>query len=211
MNIAERSLRGLSALAILGRGWRRRVRAGALTAARRIRCSRLGRLHWRRGVISVLVSTTIVAATLVAGGIYYVCFDRTNLPDLEAFSRFELPTIGHVYDVNDRPLVEMASEYRQITRYEDIPPVVRDAILAAEDKNFFSHSGVDYAGLARVLCKLRIRNLALNTQLGRGIPTETTAGWRKSTSTACSRSSSLSTRALSLSLALVETERPKSR
>jgi penicillin-binding protein 1A len=159
MNIAERSLRGLTALAILGRGWRRRVQAGALTAARRIRCSRLGRLHWRRGVISVLVSTAIVAATLVVGGIYYVRFDRSNLPDIEAFSRFELPTIGHVYDVNGRPLVEMASEYRQITRYEDIPPVVRDAILAAEDKNFFSHSGVDYSGFARVLCKLRIRNL----------------------------------------------------
>ena len=135
------------------------MRAGALTAARRIRCSRLGRVRWGRGVIHALVSTTIVAATLVVGAIYYVCFDRTNLPDIEPFSRFELPTIGHVYDVNGRPLVEMASEYRQITRYEDIPPVVRDAILAAEDKNFFSHSGVDYSGFARVLCKLKIRNL----------------------------------------------------
>ena len=159
MNIAERSLRGLSALAILGLGWRRRVWTGALTAARKIRCSRLGRLPWRRSAISVLLSTTILAATLVAGGMYYVYFDRTHLPDLEAFSRFELPTIGHVYDVNGRPLVEMASEYRQITRYEDIPPVVRDAILAAEDKNFFSHSGVDYSGFARVLCKLKFRNL----------------------------------------------------
>ena len=135
------------------------MQAGALTAARRIRCSRLGRVRWGRGVIHALVSTTIVAATLVVGAIYYVCFDRTNLPDIEPFSRFELPTIGHVYDVNGRPLVEMASEYRQITRYEDIPPVVRDAILAAEDKNFFSHSGVDYSGFARVLCKLKIRNL----------------------------------------------------
>jgi len=159
MKIADLSLRGLSALAIAGRGWISRVRAGALTAARRIRCSRLGRVRWGRGVIHALVSTTIVAATLVVGAIYYVCFDRTNLPDIEPFSRFELPTIGHVYDVNGRPLVEMASEYRQITRYEDIPPVVRDAILAAEDKNFFSHSGVDYSGFARVLCKLKIRNL----------------------------------------------------
>jgi membrane peptidoglycan carboxypeptidase len=36
----------------------------------------------------------------------------------------------------------MASEARQITRYEEIPPIVRDAIVAAEDKNFFSHSGI---------------------------------------------------------------------
>ena len=159
MNPAERSLRGRWASAIFARACLKRVRVGALTAARRIRGSRLGRLHWRRGAVRVLVCTTIIAATLVAGAIHYICFDRTNLPDLQAFSRFELPTIGHVYDVNGRPLMEMASEYRQITRYEDIPPIVRSAILAAEDKNFFSHSGVDYSGFARVLCKLRIRNL----------------------------------------------------
>jgi membrane peptidoglycan carboxypeptidase len=116
-------------------------------------------LPWRRGAVRALVCAAIVAATLVAGGIQYIYFDRTNLPDLEAFSRFELPTIGHVYDVNGRPLIEMASEYRQITRYADIPPIVRDAILAAEDKNFFSHNGVDYSGFARVLYKLKILNL----------------------------------------------------
>jgi len=127
--------------------------------SRRIRGSRLGRLPWRRGAVRVLVCTAIVAATLVAGGIQYIYFDRTNLPDLEAFNRFELPTIGHVYDLNGRPLIEMASEYRQITRYADIPPIVRGAILAAEDKNFFSHSGVDYTGFARVLYKLKILNL----------------------------------------------------
>lgn len=140
-------------------GWSQRVRAGVLAAARRIRGSRFGRLPWRREGIRVLVCTTIIASTLVAGGIHYIYFDRTNLPDLQAFNRFELPTIGHVYDVNGRPLVEMASEYRQITRYEDIPPVVRGAILAAEDKNFFSHRGVDYSAFVRVLYKLKVLNL----------------------------------------------------
>jgi penicillin-binding protein 1A len=122
-------------------------------------CRRLGRLPWRRGLVRVLVGTAIVAATLAAGAIHYIYFDRTNLPDLEAFNRFELPTIGHVYDVDGRPFIEMASEYREITTYEDVPPIVRGAILAAEDKNFFSHNGIDYLGFARVVCKLRIGNL----------------------------------------------------
>jgi penicillin-binding protein 1A len=141
---------------------------GAQGASRRIRSSWLGRLPWRRGAVRVLVCTAVVAGTLVARGISYVYFGRTNLPDLEAFNRFDFPTIGHVYDVYDRPFIEMASEYRQITRYEDIPPIVRSAILAAEDKNFFSHSGVDYSGLARVVGKLRIWNLAGRlTRMGR--------------------------------------------
>jgi penicillin-binding protein 1A len=130
--------------------------------------SRIRRLPWRRGAVRVLVGTTVIAATLIAGGVHYIYFDRTNLPDLEAFSRFELPTIGHVYDINGRPLIEMASEYRQITKYEDIPPILRDAILAAEDKNFFSHNGIDYFGFARVVCKLRILNLLGRlTKMGR--------------------------------------------
>jgi penicillin-binding protein 1A len=130
-----------------------------LTQRFRDTARRLGRLPWRRGLVRLLVGTAIVAATLVAGAIHYIYFDRTNLPDLEAFSRFELPTIGHVYDVNGRPFIEMASEYREITTYEDVPPIVRGAILAAEDKNFFSHNGIDYLGFARVVCKLRIGNL----------------------------------------------------
>ncbi len=150
--------------------------AVALRAARRIRGSRLGRLDWRRGGVRVLVSTTIIAATLVAVGIYYIFFDRSNLPDLQAFSRFELPTIGRIYDVNGQPLVEMASEYRQITRYEDIPPIIRGAILAAEDKNFFSHRGIDYTAFARVLYKLRIRNLLGRlTKMGRRDAVNSTA------------------------------------
>jgi len=64
----------------------------------------------------------------------------------------------------------MASEYRQITRYEDIPPIVRGAILAAEDKNFFSHSGVDYSGFVRVVWKLRMRDLMGRlTHMGRRV------------------------------------------
>jgi penicillin-binding protein 1A len=121
--------------------------------------SRLGRLPWRRGLVRLLVGAAIIATTLVAGVIHYIYFDRTNLPDLGAFSRFELPTIGHVYDVNGRPFIEMASEYREITTYEDVPPILRGAILAAEDKNFFSHNGIDYSGFARVVYKLKILHL----------------------------------------------------
>ncbi|MGH7766383.1 MAG: transglycosylase domain-containing protein [Candidatus Binatia bacterium] len=78
---------------------------------------------------------------------------------METFARFEFPTIGHVYDVNGQSLIGLARQRREITRYEDIPPIVRDAILAVEDKNFFSHGGVDYFGIPRVLGKIRVGTL----------------------------------------------------
>ena len=137
----------------------RRLQRGSLSAARKIRCIRLGRLRWQSGVVYLLICTTVITATLVAVGLYHVYFDRTNLPDIEPFTRFEFPTIGHVYDANGQPLIEMAREYRRNIKYEDIPPIVRDAILATEDKNFFTHSGVDYSVIPRVLGKVRIGTL----------------------------------------------------
>jgi penicillin-binding protein 1A len=141
------------------RPWSQLVRLRTRAAVRRIRRTRLGRLPWTKGLVGLLLGTTALAGVLAGAGFYHVYFDRNSLPDLEGFTRFEFPTTGHIYDAHGQPLKEMASESRQITRYEEIPPIVRDAILAAEDKNFFSHSGVDYSGFARVLCKIRLGSL----------------------------------------------------
>lgn len=106
-------------------------------------------------VIAVGVAS-IAAVSALAGAFHYLYLDRTNLPDLGPFTRFELPTIGHIYDVNGQSLVELARERRRITPYAEIPPVVRDAILAAEDKDFFSHNGVDYLSIPRIVGKVRL-------------------------------------------------------
>ena len=135
--------------------WLRRLRVRALAGARRIRSVR-----WRRAVLNHVIYTTAIMAALVSIGFYHVYFDRSDLPDIGAFVRFEFPTIGTVYDANGQPLMELAKEYRKITKYQDIPPIVRDAIIATEDKRFFSHSGVDYSVIPRMLGKVRMRALA---------------------------------------------------
>jgi membrane peptidoglycan carboxypeptidase len=106
---------------------------------------------------AVLAANGSVVVVLFAGSaLYRVYFNRDNLPDLGPFTRFEFPSIGHVYDANGQPLIELAREYRTITQFADIPPVVREAILATEDKRFFSHNGVDYSSMPRVIGKVRL-------------------------------------------------------
>ena len=108
----------------------------------------------------IVAAVSACAILLAAAEVHYVYFDRHNLPDLGPFTRFEFSTVGHIYDAGDRPLIELARERREISRYEDIPPVVRDAILAAEDKRFFSRNGIDDLSLPRVLGKVRVGMLA---------------------------------------------------
>ena len=91
---------------------------------------------------------------------HHVLFDRRGLPDIEPFIRFTPPAIGEVYDARGTVLIRLAREYRRVVSYDEIPPVLRHAILSAEDKNFFVHAGVDYRALPRVLQKGVARSLA---------------------------------------------------
>ena len=110
-------------------------------------------------VFRVVVGIALVPLVFGVCTAFYVNFNRTNLPDLDGFIRFEPPTMGHVYDANGHVLIELGRERRDIVRYEKIPDVVRDAVLSAEDEDFFSHSGVDYSVFLRLLAKTNIRAL----------------------------------------------------
>ncbi len=126
---------------------------------------RIGARCWTTLFIVLLTCGGVVAAAVLAtllavAEVHHVYFNRQDLPDLGPFTRFEFSTIGHIYDADGRTLIELAREYREISRYQDIPPIVRSAILAAEDKRFFAHNGIDYVSLPRVLGKVRVGMLA---------------------------------------------------
>jgi penicillin-binding protein 1A len=130
---------------------------------RRARASMFGRLRpaWlRRVVFFVAAPLVLLLLLLPAGLIRHVYFDRSGLPDIERFIRFEPPTTGKVYDARGKVLIELAREYRRVVSYDEVPVILRQAILAAEDKNFFTHSGVEYRALPRVVQKTAVRSLA---------------------------------------------------
>jgi penicillin-binding protein 1A len=110
----------------------------------------------RRTCAALAGAVVVGLALAVTGTLYHIYFNRQDLPDAGPFMRFEFPAVGHVYDTNGQPLIELAREYRAITQYADIPAVVRGAILATEDKRFFTHNGVDYFSIPRVIGKVRV-------------------------------------------------------
>lgn len=101
--------------------------------------------------------------------VHHVYFDRAGLPDLGAFIRFEMPTVGVVHDVHGKVLIELAREYRKVVTFDEVPLILRQAIMAAEDKRFLSHSGVDYRALPRVVQKITARTMSEWWKGGRGL------------------------------------------
>ena len=116
----------------------------------------------RQRVVLLGIALLAVALPLVPAAwlVHHVYFDRTGMPDIEAFIRFEPPTTGVVRDAHGKVLIELAREYRSVVTYDEVPLILRQAILAAEDNRFFSHSGVDYRVVPRIVQKTVVRSVS---------------------------------------------------
>ncbi len=87
-----------------------------------------------------------------------------GLPDYKKLSNYQPPISSRVYS-NDRKLIaEYAIEKRLFIPFESIPDKVINSFLSAEDKNFFSHPGIDAKGILRAVIK-NIKNISQNKRL----------------------------------------------
>ena len=95
-------------------------------------------------------ATYAVGAFVVFLMLFWVLFAR-NLPDAEALIEYESPLPTVVRDVNGEPFHSYARERRVQLEYADFPKLLVRAYLAAEDKTFFSHGGIDYPGIVSAI------------------------------------------------------------
>jgi len=72
----------------------------------------------------------------------YLYYSR-DLPNFRAITGYKPKLITEVYSSDGTLIAEFAAERRKLIAYEDIPPHVRDAFIAVEDRRFFEHEGVD--------------------------------------------------------------------
>lgn len=100
------------------------------------------------GVFSLLILLAIVAA----GGTLFVFwhFGR-GLPDYHQLAHYEPPITTRVYGGDGRLVAEYAVEKRVFVPLYAIPQQVKNAFLSAEDKNFYTHAGIDPVGIARAI------------------------------------------------------------
>lgn len=97
-----------------------------------------------------LVVTMVMLGALGAAGVYagYEYFSR-DLPDPQTLADYQPATTTRVHAGDGRLMGEFAAERRIFVPYGAIPERVRQAFIAAEDKNFYQHQGVDPISIAR--------------------------------------------------------------
>ena len=83
-------------------------------------------------------------------GIIYFIFSR-DLPKIETITEIKLTNPMRIYASNDELIGLFGTEKRQIVKFDEIPDNLKYAIIAAEDGDFFKHSGVEITSLIRAL------------------------------------------------------------
>jgi len=100
---------------------------------------------------SAIVSLGLTAAVI---GAYY--FVAPGLPAAEAIREIPLQIPLRIFSRDGRLIEEVGERRRFLVTYDDIPAHVINAFIAAEDRRFFEHPGVDYQGILRAGWRLLV-------------------------------------------------------
>ena len=98
------------------------------------------------GAIFTALTLGIAMVALSVGGVFWM-YGR-DLPSHESLAQYKPPTISRIYSGEGKMIDEFARERRLFVPSDEIPELVKEAFISAEDKNFYSHHGYDLRGIA---------------------------------------------------------------
>lgn len=101
------------------------------------------------GFLFSALSIAAIAGIACIALVFWV-YDR-DLPDYDTLSNYEPKTLSRVYSGEGAVIAEFARERRIFTPIDEIPDVVKNAFISAEDKNFYLHTGVDGFGVIKAM------------------------------------------------------------
>jgi penicillin-binding protein 1A len=96
---------------------------------------------------SVMLVTLLGAYAIACSYVYLV----PSLPSLESMRNVEMQVPLRVFTRSGALIAQIGEQRRIPVTYEQIPDIVKQAFLAAEDERFFQHHGIDYFGVARAV------------------------------------------------------------
>ena len=90
----------------------------------------------------------LIQAGLLILGLIFTFFSR-DLPDIEIITEIKLTNPMRVYTKDEKLIGQFGTEKREIIKFGEIPKTLKNAIIAAEDGDFYKHSGVKFTSLLR--------------------------------------------------------------
>jgi len=109
-----------------------------------------GTTNFLRGLVQLVFVLGVLGAIFGAGAVgLAVAHFSHDLPDHQQLLTYQPATGTKIYAGDGSVMAEFATEHRVITPFKKIPPLVVHAFLAAEDRDFYSHNGVNPLAVMR--------------------------------------------------------------
>ncbi len=126
--------------------------------------------------IGYLFGMGMIVGILALGGVAWYVHDLSkDLPDFEVLNAYEPPVTTRIYANDGSLMSEYARQRRLFLPIQAVPDIVKQAFISAEDKNFYTHPGIDVVALTRAVVT-NIQNLGSNRrQLGASTITQQVA------------------------------------
>ena len=113
---------------------------------------RSGWLRWLLLAVGWTAGLAVAGAVAVALVIAVaLAMAYPNLPDVSELADYRPKLPLRVYSAEGALIGEFGEERRNLTPIDDIPQIMKNAVLAVEDTRFFEHGGVDYKGMVRAV------------------------------------------------------------
>jgi len=93
---------------------------------------------------SVFLAVTSFVVFTLAGG-------NGGCPTMEALGSYRPPEASRVYAADGSVVADLSPQRRIVVELDDVPAIVRDGVVAVEDRRFYRHHGIDYRGVARAV------------------------------------------------------------
>ena len=107
-------------------------------------------LRWRLSRLAPSALSHLLAWPAVIGAWYYV---QPSLPAAQTIRDIPLQVPLRIFSRDGRLISEVGERRRIPVGYEQVPPHVVNAFVAAEDQRFFEHPGMDYRGILRAVVR----------------------------------------------------------
>ncbi len=109
-------------------------------------------MRWLLYTFLALFSLGLLGLVAMVGGAFYIVSTYSqDLPDYNQLKDYRPPVVTRIYAGDGRLVAEYAEEKRVFVPIDSVPGIVKHSFIAAEDKNFYSHSGVDYMAVGRAI------------------------------------------------------------
>ncbi|MDP2193919.1 MAG: transglycosylase domain-containing protein, partial [Alphaproteobacteria bacterium] len=113
---------------------------------------------WMRRIAGLLLRLSVlVVSFLIVIFILILLFESKKIDALKIID-YEPDLVTRLYDKDAKPLSELSWERRLYVPLNEIPKTIQNAFIAAEDRHFYQHPGIDLTGLARAVIENTFKN-----------------------------------------------------